>query len=310
MSKLCIMYLTDAQRPFAFPKFLENFSKCKYLSQITLLVLTHENNLESYDAQLSKTSIQYRLANVESDKNYLRKIKATLDYMGQYKIPYLMKHDNDILMSSHLYDYLFENLEVLETPSNLVLTPVLTSGIPTCDVFMEDFLSKEEQEILGKLFLQYRHGPLWGTDYTALNQFTVDATEWNAAKYYNGVKSHPHHYKGIHPVRMNKDAIVQLNDYVLKHKDAIFEKKDFKMYSDNTSPYFCNSIYCIKASVYATILNRNDLYVDSYDEVPLNKWRDMFSLNLVIVRNGAAVHPYYNTIDNYLSYEKDFCSRI
>lgn len=310
MTKLCIMYLTDAQRPFSFPRFVETFSKCKYLSDIHLLVLTHENNLDFYNTHLQGSPIQYCMTNVPPERNYLHKIKATLDYMKSQNIPYLMKHDNDILMSSHLYDFLFESLDVLEDSNHLVLTPTLTSGIPTCDMFMQDFLTEEEQTTMGKLFLNYRHGPLWGTDYTALNQFTVDATEWNAANYYNGVKNHPHHYKGIHPVRMSKEAIFQLNEYVLAHKEEILSKGNYRLNYDSTSPYFCNSVFCIQASVYESLLSRNDLYVDSFDEVPLNKWRDMFGMNLVIVRGGAAIHPFYNTIDQYLNYEKNFVERL
>jgi hypothetical protein len=304
------MYLTDAQRPFTFPRFVELLSKCKYLSQIHLLILTHEDNLEFYDTYLSKSPIQYFMGNVEPDRNYLRKVKATLDYMEKHTIPYLMKHDNDILMSTDLYDYLFESLDVLEGRNHLLLTPTLTSGIPTCDMFLEDFLSQEEQAKMKDLFLKYTHGPLWGTDYTALNKHTIQAKEWKAEEYYASVKNHPHHYKGIHPVRMSEEAILQLNEYVLAHKNEIFSKHNYKLMFDNQSPYFCNSIFCIQASVYAAILSRNDLYVDSFDEVPLNKWRDMFGMNLVIVRNGVAIHPFYNTIDKYLQYEKQFVERL
>lgn len=310
MAKLCIMYLTDKLRPYMFPRFVSELSQCKYLSEIVLLVLTHDNDLTYYQQYLQESPIQFKLGFVDPDRNYLKKIGLTLDFIKNENIPYLMKHDNDILMSHFMYDYLFENLSVLEDSSNIVLTPTLTSGIPTCDMFIEDFLTPEEQTKIKNVFLKYTHGPLWGTDYTALNKFTVQAQEWDSKAYYRGVKIHPHHYKGIHPVRMSEEAILTLNEMVLNHKEQIFSKGEFSLFYDKESPYFCNSVFCIKGNVYNTLLNRSDLYVDNYDEVPLNKWRDMFNLNIVIVRKGAAIHSFYNTIDHYITYERAFVSAL
>jgi hypothetical protein len=304
------MYLTDALRPHCFPFFVKHFSKCKYLDDIELLVLTHDSDPAYYEEYLKETSIRYKLAVVPHDRNYLRKVAVTLDYMQKEDIPYLMKHDNDILMSSHLYDYMYENLEVLDDLQNIVLTPTLTSGIPTVEMFLQDYCTQEERNEINKLFLQYEHGPLWGTDYTELNEFTTKATEWNPDGYFQAVKRRTHAYKGIHPLRMREDAILKLNEYVVKYKDRILSKENYSLTLDNTSPYFCNSVFCIRAFVYSTLLNRQDLYVDNYDEVPLNKWRDMHGLNLVIVKNGTAIHPYYNTIEKYLQYEKDLLAKL
>ena len=308
--KLCIMYLTDMLRPFAFPHFVKHLSQSKYLSEIFVLVLTHNNDAVHYDNYLRGTNIPYTIIQVEHDKNYLRKLNFTLEFTFKHEIPYIMKHDNDIVMSSHVYDYIFENLQVLDDQKNIVLTPTLTSGIPTCDIFMKDFLNNEQCSSLSRLFLNYQHGPLWGTDYTELNQHTTDASSWNAEAYYKSVGQRTHHYKGIHPVRMEKDAILQLNEYVLENKEKIFSKQDYFLDYDSTSPYFCNSVFCIKKEVYATLLSKFDLYVDNYDEVPLNRWRDMFGLNLVIIRKGVAIHPIYNTIETYLEKEKEFFSKL
>lgn len=310
MVKLCIMYLADSLRSHMFPSFVKHISQCKYINDIDILVLTQDFNGRFYDSILKETPLRYKIGEIYPEGNYLRKIAITLDYVKQQNIPYIMKHDNDILMSNHLYDYIYENLEVLENPSNIVLTPTLTSGIPTCDTFIEDYCTQGEKETLGKLFLEYEHGSIWGTDYSELNKFTKQATTWDSTAYYAGVKERTHHYKGIHPVRMSKDAIMKLNEYVVKYKDRIFSKENYSLTYDTTSPYFCNSIYCIKASVYETLLSHQELYVDNYDEVPLNKWRDMFNLNLVIIKNGVAVHPYYNTIDGYLMFEKDLLSNM
>jgi hypothetical protein len=298
------MYLTDALRPHCFPFFVKHFAQCKYLHDIELIVLTHDSEPAYYEQFLKQTPISYKLAIVPHDRNYLRKVFATIDYAKNNGIPYIMKHDNDILMSNHLYDYLYENLDTLQDKQNIVLTPTLTSGIPTCEMFLQDYCTQEERDEINTLFLQYEHGPLWGTDYTELNEFTRNATKWDAESYFQAVKRRTHAYKGIHPLRMREDAIRKLNEYVVKYKERILSKENYSLILDNKTPYFCNSVFCIRTDTYNTLLQHQELYVDNYDEVPFNKWRDMYSLNLVIVKNGTAIHPYYNTIDNYISYEK------
>jgi len=304
--KLAIMYLTCDTRQFTFPHFVKHLSQSTHLNEIVLLVLTHTADAAFYENILRNTKISYLIRQFEEQHNYMNKIFFTLQFTQDYEIPYIMKHDNDLILGAPLYDYLFENLGVLEDEKNIVLTPTLTTGIPSCDLFMKDYLTKEEHDHVSGLFKEYRFGPLWGADYTALNAHTVDTPlePWNSTEFYKGVHKIPHHYKGIHPVRMYEKAILALNDYVIKYKDRILGKDDYSLDFDSESPYFCDSLFCIKRSVYETFLNKRELYVDSFDEVPLNRWRDMHKLNYVIVRKGTAIHFMYNCIDNYLSHEK------
>ena len=310
--KLAIMYLTCDTRHFTFPHFVKHLSQSKHLDEIVLLVLTNTNDSEFYENILKGTKISYLIRQFEEHNNYMNKVFFTLQFTESYEIPYIMKHDNDIILGAPLYDYLFENLSVLEDEKNIVLTPTLTTGIPTCDLFMKDYLTTEEQKHVSDLFKEYRFGPLWGTDYTSLNTYTVDSplTAWDSSEFYKGVHKIPHHYKGIHPVRMHERAILTLNEYVIKYKDRILSKDEYSLDFDSESTYFCDSIFCIKRSVYETFLNKRELYVDPFDEVPLNKWRDMNKLNYVIVRKGTAIHFMYNCIDNYLYHEKRFIDSL
>lgn len=310
--KLAIMYLTCDTRHFTFPHFVKHLSQSKHLDEIVLLVLTNTNDSEFYENILKGTKISYLIRQFEEHNNYMNKVFFTLQFTESYEIPYIMKHDNDIILGAPLYDYLFENLSVLEDEKNIVLTPTLTTGIPTCDLFMKDYLTTEEQKHVSDLFKEYRFGPLWGTDYTSLNTYTVDnpLTAWDSSEFYKGVHKIPHHYKGIHPVRMHERAILTLNEYVIKYKDRILSKDEYSLDFDSESPYFCDSIFCIKRSVYETFLSKRELYVDPFDEVPLNKWRDINKLNYVIVRKGTAIHFMYNCIDNYLYHEKRFIDSL
>lgn len=303
-AELCIMLLTCSDRHFMFPKIVEQLNKSTYLNKIILLVLTHHDDIDFYNEVLKNTNIQYNIVKFDEDYNYLNKIAFTLDFTKKHNIPYIMKHDNDILCGAPLYDYLFENLNVLQNTDNILLTPTLTSGIPTVDQFVNDYLNKDEQNIMFSLFKEYKFDIIGNVDYTPLNKQTIEASSWNHVEYYNNLSNLNHHFKGMHPIRVYEKAIKTLNEIVIKYKNKILNKDNYSLIYDNKTPYFCNSIFCIKTDIYNTIINTRSLYVDNFDEVPLNKWRDIHKQNLVIVKFGTAIHFMYNSIINNIPYEK------
>lgn len=309
--QVCIFFLTsNNSRTFMFPQIVDNLSKCKTKEKIKLLVLSDvEDDLSRYSNFLELTDIDYDIRAVPIENNYLVKANTAVQYAESHNIPYLMKHDNDILCPPYLYDYLIRNLQVLDDSKNLLLTPTLTSGIPTIEQFINDYCSPQERDELHRLFIEYKFGPLWGADFTPLNKHTIEAKSWNPYLFYNEVKNIPHHYKGIHPVRVYDKAILTLNNIILYHKNEILKERTPSFVYDNFSPYFCNSIYLIKRETYKTILGSKDLYVDAYDEVPLNKYRDNNKLNIVYTANAVAIHVMYNCIPNHWMYEMMFMAK-
>lgn len=307
---ICIFFLTSNSRSFMFAPIIDNMSKCKNKHRIKLLILTDkDDDLTKYVDILEGKEIDYKIGIAPIENNYLVKANTAVQFAESQLIPYLMKHDNDILCPPHMYDYLINNLDVLDDSKNLLLTPTLTSGIPTIEQFMNDFCSQQEKEYLHSLFIEHKFGPLWGADFTPLNKHTIEAKSWNPYAFYKEVKNIPHHYKGIHPVRIYDKAIFTLNDIVLSRKHEIFQERKCSLVYDNFSPYFCNSIFLIKRDTYKTILDSKDLYVDAFDEVPLNRYRDNNKLNIVYTENGAAIHVIYNCITHHGIYERMFMAK-
>lgn len=301
---LCIFYLADDRRQFYFPKFVKYFSDCKYLDRIVLLVLTHSNDREFYRGQLKGTKIQSFTFNFAIENNYMTKVSFATQFAKENNISYLMKHDNDILMSSYMYNYLYENRGVLEDPQNLILSPTLTTGIPSVEQFIDDFLDPSEQVLARHIFCDYTfETDTWGVDFSPLNAFTKDAKEWNSKAFFEGVKKINHHYRGIHPVRMHIPSILYIAQQTIQYKEKILGPGEFSLVKDTVSPYFCNSVYIIKRDVYETIQNDESLRVDAYDEVPLNKYREKNNLTLLYTKNGAAIHFMYNCLTHYILYE-------
>jgi hypothetical protein len=307
---LCIMYLTSNDRHYTFKHTVNALNESTHIDKTHLLILTHSDDAAYYSECLAGSRISYTIKVFEIDGNYMNKVHFAIRFAENNSIPYIVKHDNDIIMGSGVYDHMFEKKSILQDKSRLVLTPTVTSGIPTCDLFIEDYLTESEKTHMYNLFKQHSFGFIWDVDYSSLNAHTTDSPEWNSSAFYTGVHSIQHHYKGIHPVRVNETALVELNNIVIKYKDRILNTDSYTLWDDTASPYFCDSIFCIRTDIYKQIVNAKELFVDSFDEVPLNRWRDLHKQSIVVIRRGTAIHFMYNCIQNYRHHESSFVNRL
>jgi hypothetical protein len=306
--KLAIMYLTDDGRHFYFEHFIDSICKMKNRDNIVILILTHCNDLEFYDSIMkSKNFSNYIIQYFNPHDNYMNKVRFAIDFSEKNSIKYIAKHDNDIFMSSYLYDYIFDNLSILNNTDNFVLTPTLTSGIPSIEYFLDDFASESEQLSIRNNFNKFSIPNIWGADYSSLNNIS---DTWNYRNFYNSVSQINHHYKGIHPHRISHDLHNQLNDIVLNHKNEIMIDRSFTLFYDKESPYLCNSIFFIRTDMYRDVISHTENFVDSFEEVPLNKKIKQLNANIVFVRNGAAIHPFYNCVENNRTYEEQFLKQF
>jgi hypothetical protein len=270
--------------------------------------LTHDDDVNFYKNILDSTKINHEEFLFENDNNYLKKVTFAIDHAKQNNFEYMMKCDNDIFLRGRTLDYMMNNLELLNGDSNLTLGPVLSSGIPCVEYFMRDFLSTSQQETLKTKLLTTTFTDIWGATYTGLNKYTIQSEKWDGFSFFDGVGSLKHHYKGIHPIRVNFDAITYLNSCIIENKSKFYDDSMMSIIEDKSSPYLCNSIFCIKTTIYESIVNNKSLYVDPYEEVPLNKYASLNKMAHLFVKNGFAIHPYYNTFPNNRVYEQKFCN--
>ena len=272
-----------------------------------MIILTHDDDLDFYRNTLSTTTISYDVFSFSSYQNYLEKVRFAIRYAKDHSFPYMMKCDNDLFFRGRTLDYMIHHLELLDNPANLTLGPELSSGIPCIEYMMNDFLKESERATLQHKFLETRMEDLWGATYTPLNKYTLDATAWDGAAFFQAVQQTRHHYKGIHPIRVNLDAIRYLNQCIIQNKAEFYKDKDLSLIYDSSSPYLCNSVFCIKTATYDTIVHDLSLYVDDFDEVPLNRYAWKMGAQHVFVQHGYGLHMYYNTIPNNRVYEREFC---
>jgi hypothetical protein len=238
------------------------------------------------------------------------KVHTAIEYAEVNSIPYMMKCDNDIFITAQTLDYIIDNLEILNGKSHLTIGPILSSGIPSVEYFIRQYLSNDERDIIESEFIQSQFYNRDGATYLNLNKHTVGSKKWNKDLFFNDVKNIPHHYKGIHPIRINHDANHYLNTCILKNKNKFFNSEPDSLILTDSSPYLCDSIFCIRTDTYKKIVCNNHLFVDGYDEVPLNKYAWKESMNHVFINNGFAIHMMYNWHDNLHEYEIQFTKEL
>ena len=307
---LLVFYLTDDRRHFTFPHFIEMLNKSQKKNKWTLLILTHSDDSQFYSEQLQNSDIHHEIKNVPVDNNYLIKVNYACSYAETFHFSYVMKCDNDIFIKAQTLDYIIDNLHLLESSKHLTICPVLTSGIPGSEYFKEEFLDKVAQTEIEQLFLKTNFYDRDGASYDYLNQNTLYSTEWNKDIFFNNVKSMDHYYKGIHPIRINEESLQFLNTYIINNKDRFMHDYELSIIDNDNSPYLCNSIFGIKTEKYREIISNQSLYVDGFEEVPLNKYAWNNNMNNLFVKNGFAIHMYYNWKSNHMLYEQDFCNRF
>jgi SAM-dependent methyltransferase len=240
--------------------------------------------------------------------NYIWKLRHGIDQATDRNIPYAMKCDNDVFITADTFDFMFENLDKLDSGEHLTLSPVLSSGIPTVEYFLDQFLEPDEAASVRNQFLQTKFTDNGLLRYSHLNKHTLEARTWNKEKFYEAVKNTVYPRRGIHPVRVNDDAIHTINKHIMDNKDKFyFPKEPLSIIYNDNSPYLCNSIFCIKTDTYRTVLYDHSLYEDLYDEMPLNKYAWNNSMNHLFVKNGFGIHMMYNWNKDYHEHEENFC---
>lgn len=253
------------------------------------------NILSTYDYEwenkCDKLGIEYNVIKINSHNNYLEKIKIAVSMDTKYSV----KLDEDCFMNNYVWDYLIENVDILNNDDVLTLSPVMSNNIPSCDTFINDYISdKKIKDKIYNFFLnQKMPNGLWGVDYTPLNVCTIGSSIWDYNNFYNSVKNLKTNIKGIHPLRISYLAQMEINKYIIDNIEKFINKNEYSVI-DIDAPYFTNSLFFIKTSEWLNILLHPT--VDSYDEIALNKYRLDNNKKSYFVKNGFGIHPMFNTV--------------
>lgn len=299
MEKIGI-YCLGFRRPEAFVTHATQLSKCKN-QDFHFYILGNDFSKDLAEKLFTILKGKISLLHVPvGGFNYLKKIHFAVNQNHEYSI----KHDEDCFLTSESWDRLFDMAKLMDD-SVVCSTGVISNGIPTVDMFLENHTPEIKEDLFND-FCKIKLGT-HGPDYSSLNE---DYQEWNPLYFYEKVKRFDHHYKGIHPVRVSLDCVKKINNYILNNFKEVMSPKQSGIIKDNSKyPYFCNGVMLIKTKEWKTIVEDQNLYVDAFDEVPLNKYRDIHGKNILIDSGIPILHTMYNWTPDW-DYENKLISSI
>lgn len=223
--------------------------------------------------------------------NYMQKISVALNETNKYSV----KLDEDCFISNYVWDYIIENIDVLDNEDNFILTPMLSNGIPHTDRFVKSFIKDPSvREAIYSCYLnQEMPNGLWGANYSPLNTHTINAHTWDSEEFFDGVSNLNTYLKGIHPIRICSNAQLLLNNYIVENFDRLISKQNYSI-KEFKEPYYTTSTFIIKTEDWRRLLDIGAH--DSFDEIQLNLYKEKYNKKFLYIENGFGVHTIYNTI--------------
>lgn len=284
-----INYFSNSRLEF-FPLMFHFLKKIKpeNKKQLTLNILTTPDKVDLFK-DYTDDDLKIAIVLFNSGFNYTEKLRHVLAFDAEYSV----KLDEDCIINNYIWDYMIENATILNDDSNLLLSPLLSTTLPSCDEFINGFLSEEEANTIKGYFLSQRMpNGLFGVDYSPLNKYTIEAKEWNPNDYYGGLSVLPTNTKGMHPMRISYLAQTTINDFILKNYSKILAKNEYSSF-EIKSPYFTNNLFLIKTSTWKNIF---ESYGGVYDEIPISDFKNKHNKRFMFIKNGFGIHTMYNTI--------------
>jgi hypothetical protein len=266
-----------------------NKIKSENKSKIKINILSNFSSYDYFQEEIKKYDLPISIIKFSDDFNYTEKLKFSINQESEFSV----KLDEDCFINNHIWDFIIENCNVLDNEENLLVSPILSTTIPSCDLFVNNFLEPEEANTIKGFFLsQEMPMGLFEVDYTPLNQSTIMSKDWDYKRYYKILESLPTDIKGMHPMRISYNSQTKINEYILNSYSKILNKNEYDFIEIET-PYFTNNFFLIKTKVWKKII---DEYGQTYDEIPISNYHRKNNTKIMFVNNGFGIHTMYNTI--------------
>lgn len=220
---------------------------------------------------------------------YIQKLNYAMSQPEEYSI----KLDEDCIVNNYIWDYMIENVNILDNDENLLLSPLLSTAFPASDLFIEGFLNENQQNIINN-YLKNREMPngLFGVDYSPLNKCTIHADKWDYKAYLKALGELPTERKGLHPMRISYEAQTTINKFILENYEGIINKNEYGIIEID-SPYFTNNLFMMKTKLWKHIFETGG---GEYDEIGISNYKRANNKKFLFIKNGFGIHTTFNTI--------------
>jgi hypothetical protein len=297
---------------------LKEFSniKSENKQKVHLVVYFHEKNEEVWNELLYpviEAGIDVSVAAMPAD-TYMDKV--TIATQSEY--PYLCKWDDDVFINRYVWDFMIENVSVVDRPDVSVLAPTLSNGMPSLGLFIEDFLNEAETSKVHEIFLKDNVVPdIWGCNHHAVYNAVKNMDHWDDRKYWklvdtnNPIKNtnHPWHMflaKGLHPGRFSYDYNMFLAKHAENNIEKLLEPNDYFL-DTYKAPYFCNNLFISTTEFFR---ESQKLFFNHWDEGQMTAYMNLLDQVPMFVRNCYGIQPAYGCTVNQKEIENYYISNI
>jgi hypothetical protein len=291
-------------------KMVDEILKIKDKAKIKLCIYGELSNINLWKEYFIVNKPSFNIELILLPDSYY---PAKVNHAHKTTCEYSCKMDDDILMSHNVWEFILDNLDKI-TNKHPVIAPIFTNGIPSADMFIDDFLSAEDRKIAHKYFLtEYINENEWGLNFSDINKNIREMNQWCGEAYWQMVtdvntewdtRPLPWYYymvRGVHPARYSRDYNIFIADKIIENKNKFFEKQNYKL-ETYKAPYFCNNLFFCKTEFWRESFI---LFNDGWDEGQLTLKMDREKSSPLYIRNGFAIHMAYGMtrgqqeIENY-----------
>jgi hypothetical protein len=232
-------------------------------------------------------------------------MKALRTYSSRSEV--ILKVDDDIFMSEDSWSSLLD--QALIGDDATIYSPVVSTGVPSVELFMEQYLTESEEIELRALLAKVQFPEkLWSVDYTSLN----GKYQEGYGEFLYSVANLRTDYLGIHPVRISHEAQALLLEHgltALKRGIVREPNEDLEL----SSTYFCNNVFSIPRPMARRLLLgllfRKFRY-DGYDELGINWLLSEGGATHQILKKALALHPSFNSATGFELLRGEMMSRL
>lgn len=283
--------------PVLFSTLLEALEELDF--PISLNIFTSDQGAEHLRGKLPLAG-QIKLRIVDSYWG-----KALRTYLSPAEV--IVKVDDDIFMDKN--SWLLFLASAMKSESDVLLSPVITTGLPSVELFVQHYLTDSEAEEVRELFdAVVFPNSLWGVDYSTLNfRYRLGLEQFLRA-----VKALPTDYLGIHPVRISPEAQARLLQLGLKALDRGIVQQVKDDLEESTS-YFCNNVFSLHRSSARKLIRGFFLRrfrFDGYDELGINWLISRGFVRHYVIKKALAIHPSFNSAPGFESLRSDMVANL
>lgn len=227
---------------------------------------------------------------------YWPKIRRATQVAQDANCSVMIKCDEDMVLSPTAWRVLIHDSDqLLSQPGTLLVTPALSSGIPSWLDFAKSLLDERDfKELLHRLGEFPLPQKIWSIDYGDVSR-AQSKSMWDEDAHLSAMKNLHSEFRGYHPIRFDSATCVWLVERsLMKLSDFLSPVDADSVVFRRSNDYICNGVFAIRPHLYGQILDNNFLFLDPFDEVPLNILLRSGVWEFVIACNALGLHFLYN----------------